>query len=326
MSGEARSESRYVVPVTPYSARAPLEISHVISRSLDYAVVTPARDEAANLRRLGACLAAQTIKPKRWIIVDNASTDDTLSVAEGLAREFEWVSVATAPGEERATRGAPIIRSFNVGLSLIDGTPAVVVKLDADISMGADYFERLLGEFDVDGSLGIASGQCYELDGRTWRPTYVTGGHVRGAARAYRWECLADVGPLPERIGWDTIDEVQAALRGWTTRVIPDLRLDHHRSLGERDGFRVKRWIVQGAASYYLGYRPTYLLLRALYRARSDPAALGMIWGFVRAALRREQRYPDRAARAYLHEQQRLARLMLRFHESRGSRPADRVA
>ena len=56
-----------------------------------YGVVTPARDEAENLPRLAASLAAQTIVPQSWYIVDNGSTDGTLEVANALAAEQEWV-------------------------------------------------------------------------------------------------------------------------------------------------------------------------------------------------------------------------------------------
>lgn len=291
----------------------------------DYAVITPARDEAVNLRRLLSCLAAQTVLPRVWIIVDNASTDDTVAVAAELAHGRAWVRVATAPGERRATRGAPIVRSFHAGLALIDEPPEIVVKLDADVSMEPDYFERLLKEFQADESLGIASGQCYELEDGAWHPTHVTGGHVRGAARAYRWSCLCQLLPLEEQTGWDTIDELQANVRGWTTRVVTDLRLNHHRAVGERDGKRARRWLVQGAGAYYLGYRPSYLVLRSLHRARRDPAALAMILGFIRAAASREPRHPDHVARAYLRAQQRLTKLPLRLREASGRVPTRRV-
>jgi hypothetical protein len=33
-----------------------------------------------------------------------------------------------------------------------------------------------------------------------------------------------------------------------------------------------------------MGYRPTYLVLRALYRARENAASLAMVWGYAAAA------------------------------------------
>jgi hypothetical protein len=39
-----------------------------------------------------------------------------------------------------------------------------------------------------------------------------------------------------------------------------------------------------GRQAWYMGYRPSYLLLRALYRARENAASLAMVWGCAAAA------------------------------------------
>jgi hypothetical protein len=280
-----------------------------------YALITPARDEAENLRRLADSILAQTVRPDAWVIVDSGSTDETAAVAVELAARHTWIRTTTAPGERKAVPGAPIVRAFHAGLALLERPSGVVVKVDADVSMGPDHFERLLAAFAADPTLGIAGSRCYELVDGAWRPTTETGAHVRGAVRAYRWECLQQLLPLPERTGWDTVDALQAATRGWTIRGLEDLRFDHHRSVGERDGAPSKRWLTKGEAAYYLGYRPVYLCLRSLHRARQDPAALAMMWGYARSVLRREPRHPDRAARAYLRREQRLRSLPSRLRE-----------
>ena len=141
-----------------------------------------------------------------------------------------------------------------------------------------------------------------------------------GARRAYRWECLTDVLPLEERVGWDGIDGLKANTRGWHTGIVHDLQFRRRRSVGERDGAATARWLQLGGASYYMGYRPGYLVLRALNRARRDPAAVAMVWGYLAAALRREPRHPDKEVRAYLRERQRLRRLPLRALEIIGKR------
>ena len=76
----------------------------------------------------------------------------------------------------------------------------------------------------------------------------------------------------------------------------------------------------QGHAAYYVGYRPWYLVLRALFNARREPAALGMIAGYAAAAVRREPRSDDVDARAYLRRQQSLALLPRRAAEALGRR------
>jgi glycosyltransferase involved in cell wall biosynthesis len=283
-----------------------------------YALVTPTRDELVNLQRLADCIEQQTVPPQAWIIVDNGSVDATLAFARELEERLPWVTALSASGTHAAEPGAPIVRAFHHGLTAIAGEPDVVVKLDADVSLEPDYFERLIRAFTEDGSLGIASGVCYEeRDGR-WTPTYVTRAHVRGATRAYRWQCLQDVLPLEERVGWDGIDELKANVLGWRTEIVDDLAFYHHRALGSRDGARSARWIRQGHAAHYMGYRFVYLILRTLHHARRDPAALAMIYGYFAAWLRHEPQHTDDQVRQHLRDRQSLRNLRARRREALG--------
>lgn len=285
---------------------------------LEFAVITPARDEADNLPRLAECLAAQTARPAAWIVVDNGSTDGTLELVQELSRTHRWIRVASTDGEPHAVRGAPVIRAFNAGLAELGELPDVVVKLDADISFERDHFERLLAELAADPTLGIASGSCWELEDGAWRQHFTTRTSARGAARAYRRECLEAVSPLEESMGWDGIDELKANVRGWRTGTIVDLPFRHHRRVGERDGATRVAWATEGRLSHYMGYRFGYLLVRSLYRARRNPAALAMVWGYVNSWLRRRPQVADADARAYLREQQRLRNLRQRAGEALG--------
>ena len=288
----------------------------------DYSVVTPVRNEAENLLRLAQCLAAQSLRPREWMIVDTGSNDETLQLVADLAADHEWISSTSSLGADGPTRAVAIVHAFQHGVRALDVLPDIVVKLDADISMGDDYFQRLVGAFDDDADLGIASGTCYErLDG-AWQQRHVTGAHVWGATRAYRRLCLRAVLPLEERLGWDGIDEIKAALRGWRTRTLLDLPFYHHRREGEREGPRTRAWTTVGDASYYLGYRPDYLVLRALNSARRDPLALTMISGYLRAALNRSPRCPDAEVRSFVRRQQSLRQLPLRMREALGRRAA----
>jgi poly-beta-1,6-N-acetyl-D-glucosamine synthase len=288
-----------------------------------YAVVTPARDEAANLPRLAAAMVAQTHRPAAWVLVDNGSTDETPDLARRLCAEHPWIRRIDLPNDAMRP-GAPVVRAFNAGVAALDATVDVVVKLDADVSFEADYFERLLQAFADDDRLGIASGVCWEQEDGDWRPVHVTGDHVRGATRAYRAGCLDEVGPLPEEMGWDGVDELKAAVLGWRTRSVADLPFFHHRSVGERDGSRFARWLAEGRCAYFMGYRIPYLLARTAGRGIRDRdiGVLAMPWGFAASALRRRPRYADAEVRRYLRRQQSIRYLPLRLRESYGARRA----
>lgn len=290
-------------------------------RRLAYAVVTPARDEAENLARLAECLTLQTLQPAAWIVVDDGSTDSTAALVDSYARSHSWIRLLRASRSEASIeRGAPIVRAFHEGVSSLSGArPDIVVKLDADLSFAPTYFERLADRFADDPELGIASGSCFErVASGEWRQRFGTGTGVWGACRAYRSECLFEVLPLEEREGWDEIDALKAVVRGWKTGSFADLPFYHHRREGEREGSRLRVWVAQGEVAHFMAYRPSYVVLRALFRFKSEPAALALIAGYLGAALSRRRRLDDRAAVAYLRRSQRLRNLRRRAREARG--------
>jgi glycosyltransferase involved in cell wall biosynthesis len=288
---------------------------------LTYALVTPARDESWNLRRLAACIERQSSPPKAWVIVDNGSTDDTTAVVDAFRATHPWVRLVRTVGDAMQP-GAPVVRAFHAGLEELREFPDVVVKLDADVSFGDDYFERILDAFARDPALGIAGGICLELEDGEWIPKHVTGDHVRGATRAYRRACLIDVLPLPEIVGWDGVDELKANVLGWRTASLEGLPFHHHRKVGSRDGARTSRWLAEGRCAHYMGYGLLYQVVRTFGRAvrDRDPAAFAMLWSYLLARASRQPQYPDRSVREHLRRQQSVRALPLRVREALGRR------
>jgi glycosyltransferase involved in cell wall biosynthesis len=289
---------------------------------VSYAVVTPAHDEAENLPRLAAALAVQTVPPAEWIVVEDASSDDTAAVLRRLTGEHAWLRVVEAPPRDPGLLGAPrggrVVRAFSAGLDAVGPEPGLVAKVDADISFGPEYFERLAGGFAADSHLGIASGTCYQEDGDGWRQFYGTAASVWGAARVYRRTCLEQILPLEERMGWDGIDVVRANVEGWATEILLDLPFFHHRLEGSREDGNWRAWAAQGEAAHYMGYRFSYVFARTLFRARRDPAALSMLATFVGCAAKRRPRYPNRDVREFIRKQQQLRKLPSRKREALG--------
>lgn len=282
--------------------------------SLTYAVVTPARNERDNLRRLADSIVAQAHRPACWVIVDDGSDDGMGVVADELAACHDWiVVVGTGEGSAELAQGRRQGRdllAFRRGLSVLDRPVDVFVKVDADTSFEADYFARLLDRFALEPELGIAGGCCYELVDGEWRRIKVAGSHPRGASRAYRWALREDVFALEPELGWDGVDEVLAELRGYRTAGFTDFGFRHHRKVGEREG-RLRAGSALGRQAWYMGYRPSYLALRAVYRARENLASLAMVWGYAAAAAEGARQCPNPAVTRRVRDGQRL-RLVLR--------------
>jgi biofilm PGA synthesis N-glycosyltransferase PgaC len=219
-----------------------------------YALVTPARDEAEHLPRLAEAVAAQTVAPTLWVVVDDGSTDGTRAFVEQLAGDSKLIRMIVAPRDARSEwnavpsgrRSGRDVIAFQAGVESLGALPDLVVKLDADISFECDFFERVLEQFARDPRLGIASGTCFERVNGAWTQRHVTEAHVWGATQVYRRECLDAVFPLELRLGWDGIDLLRAELAGWRTRTLIDVPFRHHRLEGVREGSRANSWLAEG--------------------------------------------------------------------------------
>ena len=289
---------------------------------MSYALVTPARDEAAGLAVLAPTVVGQTHAPASWVIVDDGSSDATAAVAADLARRHPWIVLVQSGRVEIGLRqgrqqGRDLL-SFEEGLRSVPGSVELVTKLDADVTLQLDYFERLLAAFELDSVLGMASGTRCELIGGHWRPRPLTRSTIAGQCRTYRVACWDAIQPLEPHMGWDGIDEARATLAGWHVHPVPGLYFRHHRRRGRRDGSAWRARAAEGSAAHYMGYRPSYLLLRALWHARREPSALAMLWGWSSAVVRREAPCSDAAARGQIRAQQAARHFGRRLREARG--------
>jgi poly-beta-1,6-N-acetyl-D-glucosamine synthase len=289
---------------------------------VNFALVTPARDEAASLLVLAPTIIGQTRPPACWVIVDDGSSDATAEVAAELALQHPWIVLVRSgrveDGLRQGRREGRDLLSFEQGLRAIPPPFELVTKLDADVTLPPDYFERLTAAFAADSLLGMASGTRWEQIQGHWRPRPLTRSTIAGQCRTYRLACWESIQPLEPRMGWDGIDEARAVLAGWRVHPVPGLSFRHHRPRGRRDGSAWRARAAEGSAAHYMGYRPSYMLLRALWHARREPSALAMLWGWGAASLQREPPCSDAAARSYVRSQQAARHFGRRLREARG--------
>src|SRR4051794_31440118 len=83
-------------------------------------IITPARNEADHIEIVARAMQAQSIRPDRWIVVDDGSTDATGDVLVRLQAEIPFLQVVSGPPPAPPTRdrlaSAAAPRAFNHGL------------------------------------------------------------------------------------------------------------------------------------------------------------------------------------------------------------------
>jgi glycosyltransferase involved in cell wall biosynthesis len=271
-----------------------------------YAIVTPVKNEEKFLGGMVASVTGQTILPKRWIIVNDGSTDRTGEIIREAESRWDWIAGVTiaATGGPRKPGGESVVHH---GLKRLDLSEYdYLARLDGDISFGPDYIECLFREFEADSRLGIASGVCFGLrNGRLVEeknPRF----HTRGALKTYRVRCFREIGGLETGLGWDIVDEIRANMLGWRTRNFPELKVVHHRPTMTASG-ALQGKVNTGIANYFAGYHPLFLLARAVRNMVRPPYVLGGLWmayGYLSGYLKSLPRVRDPELIRYVRRQQ----------------------
>lgn len=280
-------------------------------------LITPVRNEEAHIELIADALARQTRPPERWLIVNDGSTDRTPEILAALARRIGFLRVLDtaelpplgAVPDRLAT--AAEARAFNLALHSVAWEEFThIAKLDGDTELPPDYFERLLGEFARDPALGLAGGVYADPAprGSGWEVVGIPCDyHVPGTLKCYSRVCFQAIGGIQERLGWDTIDETYARMRGYRTRAFPELVALHHRPRASADG-TLRGRARHGECAYIARFTPSWILLRTFKMALAPPRGLSgaaFLYGYARSAVRRAPRVEDPSFRRFVRRELR---------------------
>lgn len=286
-----------------------------------YILITPARNEARFIEQTIRSVIAQTIRPVRWIIVSDGSTDGTDEIVKRFLVENRWIELVRMP-ERRDRHFAAKVHCFNGGYQTVGNSSYDVIgNLDADITFESGYFEFLLKKFAEDPGLGVAGTPFVEGEGSyDYRFTSVE--HVSGACQLFRRECFEEVGgyrPIKSG-GIDWVAVTTARMKGWKTRTFTEMVSYHHRPMGTASSGKLKAWYNLGKQDYYLGGHPLWEAFRACLQMKNKPYVFGgmcLLVGFVWAFVTRIQR-PIDAELIEFHQREQMQRLRDAFRKALG--------
>jgi len=286
---------------------------------MKYVLVTPARNEEAFIEKTLDSVCAQTVRPERWVVVDDGSTDRTPDIVSRYVQKFPWIELLRQP--PRAERNfAGKAWAFQAGFERLRPLQFdVIANLDADVSFEPDYFEFLLGRFSERPRLGVAGTSMSEPHFDALKDSFYNEEDVAGNCQAFRRECLEDIGGyVPSRRGAiDWIAVRTARLKGWETRSFPEKTFYHYRPMGTAEGGILKARFDYGCKDYFLGNHPLWQMFRVTYQMIKWPHVIGgvvllagYIYGF---ASRMERPITDELLR--FHRQEQLMRLRQLFRQ-----------
>jgi len=260
-----------------------------------HVVITPVNNEEAFLPRLIDSMCEQSILPSRWVIVDDKSTDNSARIAKKAEEDFEWVEYIGTEIDGGRKRGSRIAKLFKIGIDSCESEWKYCSKIDADMVLPPDYFERIISKFENDGELGIASGNCKIKTIFGERVESVAKGHTRGGLKTYKGECYDIIGGVTEEDGWDGIDNVKAEISGWRTENFPEILALHQRPTGSYNG-RIRGSFEAGQFAYHMGYFFPFLIARSIFEMKKWPFIIrgaSMFIGFASSKVRGKERFHD---------------------------------
>src|SRR5262249_33686130 len=125
-----------------------------------YVLISPCRDEAAFMRRTLDSVAAQTVPPALWVVVDDGSTDETPRILEEYSRKLPYLKVVRRTDRGRRAVGPGVVDAFYQGLETLDlDDYDYLCKLDMDLDLPPRYFELLMRRMEREPRLGTCSGK-----------------------------------------------------------------------------------------------------------------------------------------------------------------------
>ncbi|WP_298542922.1 glycosyltransferase family 2 protein [uncultured Aquimarina sp.] len=253
-------------------------------------IVIPAHNEELLIAKTLDSLVTQTILPKKIVVVNDNSTDDTEARVKEYIGRYNYISLVNTSSSEDHMPGSKVINAFYQGYKTLDNAYDVICKFDADLIFPENYLETLIKHFEKNQKTGMVGGFCYIQKDDDWILENLTNkDHIRGALKAYRKSCFQDIGGLKPAMGWDTVDELLSQYHNWEIKTDESLKVKHLKPTGNT--YNPKAKYKQGEAFYKMRYGFSITLIASIKLAllKKRPRLINdYIAGFFKAKKERQ--------------------------------------
>lgn len=278
--------------------------------NFNYVLISPCRDEAAYMRQTLDSVIRQTVRPTKWIIVDDGSSDATPQIIAQYQAMHDWIEVIRRPDRGRRAVGPGVIDAFYAGYGAINPDKYdYLCKLDLDLRLPPRYFEILMERMTANSRIATCSGKAYiEQSGRLVSERHGDDMSL-GMTKLYRVSAFKAINGFVREVMWDGIDCHLCRMNGWIACSWdePELRFIHLRPMGSSQVSIYTGRMRHGFGQYFMGTSFYYVIASAIFRINQRPYVVGslaMIWGWLRAAAQGKRRYENAEFRKFLRRYQ----------------------
>ncbi len=227
----------------------------------NYILFTPAKNEENNLPDLIESISSQTLKPKKWLIANDNSTDSTSDILKKATKDYDWIEYINL--HDNKYREDPHNRYGYIckkGFKkLIDKCKQENIKfdyignVDADLIFPSKYFEELLDYLEKNPNIGWVGGdmRIKEKGNNIHEESGVLERFEKappsGSGILFRKEAYSEIGGWPSVKSSDTVVKILLREKDWRIKKINDVKYWQTRPTSSVKGYSSK-----GELAYYL--------------------------------------------------------------------------
>ena len=251
---------------------------------VNVSVILPCKNEEKNITDTLDRLKAQTIQPKEVVIVDDASTDNTLRILQEITNRYGWILKRREKNDERYIS---IVNALKLASSLLKQNFDYLMILDGDTLLEQQYIEKIIKKFELIPNLGIVGGSLKSPDDSKMTTFLKYSYNVFGSNRAYSKKCWFDINGgktmNANSVTWDSEHSVLAEVKGYIVKRFDDITSESIRVTSNK-----LPSFIRGTVYYQFGYGLPFTIIHSIFKLK-----LNYLLGYLSAWMNKKKRICD---------------------------------